>query len=150
MKYSPTPANKTEACCRGIVGIFGRRGSSSRTTTDRTRRGATLASATYCLLTLFAVSIRCTFVRAGRALTMIRFGADRAVFLKTKTLDPPVRSLTGTRSCDRAGRANVKTNKHTSTRFFIINLVRESNFRVKPAAEDGGAQLSHFTGSRYH
>jgi hypothetical protein len=35
----------------------------------------------------------------GRSLEMKRFGAGRALPRNTKTLDPPVMSLTGTRSC---------------------------------------------------
>src|SRR5688500_3815563 len=111
MKYSPTPAKITEACSFGIVGIFGSRGSSSRTTSDRTRLGVTLARATYWRLTRLAVSSRWTLVRAGAVLTTILLGTDRDALRKTNTLEPPARSATGTRSCERAGTAHKSSAK---------------------------------------
>src|SRR5215213_3785895 len=78
------------------------RGSFGSTTAVRVRRGATFESVEYWLVTRFADSIRCDFDRIVRPALTNFLATAREAPRKTKTLVPPVMSLTGTISCAAA------------------------------------------------
>ena len=68
----------------------------------------------YCRLIFFTLSIRCVFVGAALALEIKRFGGALDARRKTKTLDPPVMSLTATSSCAAVGAAFINRVKITA------------------------------------
>jgi hypothetical protein len=95
------------ACSFGIVGPLGGILVGS-TDFERSRRGAALAITVNCLVTRLAVSMRCVLLRFGLTLEIKLFGTAFLEARKTNTLEPPVISLTGTRSCAASGKLKVK------------------------------------------
>jgi len=83
---------------------------SGSTTVDRVRRGWALASVSYWVLIRLADSSRCALDREVREVEEYFFDA-LAELRKTKTLEPPVMSLTGTRSWPKAVKAADDTDK---------------------------------------